>query len=66
MAKPRCCRNPAAGRAARRRPRQGLCRRYGNAGAQSGLVGTIYARARNNIEEPAHLHRLVRLIDAET
>ena len=33
---------------------------------QPGLVGTIYARARNGIEEPAHLHRLVRLIDAET
>lgn len=34
--------------------------------AQPGLVGTIYARARNGIEEPAHLHRLVRMIDAET
>ena len=34
--------------------------------AQPGLVGTIYARARNGIEEPAHLHRMVRLIDAET
>ena len=33
---------------------------------QPGLVGTVYARARNGIEEPAHLHRLVRLIDAET
>lgn len=34
--------------------------------AQPGLVGTIFARARNGIEEPAHLHRMVRLIDAET
>ncbi len=34
--------------------------------AQPGLVGTIFARARNGIEEPAHLHRLVRMIDAET
>ena len=33
--------------------------------AQPGLVGTVYARARNGIEEPAHLHRLVRMIDAE-
>lgn len=33
---------------------------------QPGLVGTVYARARNGIEEPAHLVRLVRLIDAET
>lgn len=46
-----------------------LARAYGAAlellGRQNGLVGTIYARARNGIEEPAHLHRLVRLIDAE-
>ena len=34
--------------------------------AQPGLVGTVFARARNGIEEPAHLHRLVRMIDAET
>jgi type I restriction enzyme M protein len=34
--------------------------------AQPGLVGTVYARARNGIEEPAHLHRLVQMIDAET
>jgi type I restriction enzyme M protein len=34
--------------------------------ARPGLVGTVYARARNGIEEPAHLHRLVRMIDAET
>ncbi len=33
---------------------------------QPGLVGTIFARARNSIEEPAHLNRLVRLIEAET
>ena len=33
--------------------------------ARPGLVGTLYARARNEIEEPAHLLRLVRLIDAE-
>ena len=33
--------------------------------AQSGLVGTIFTRARNTIEEPAHLHRLVRMIGAE-
>jgi type I restriction enzyme M protein len=33
---------------------------------QPGLIGTIFARARNNIEEPAHLNRLVRLIEAET
>ncbi len=32
---------------------------------QGGLVGTIFARARNAVEEPAHLHRLVRLIGAE-
>jgi hypothetical protein len=32
---------------------------------QPGLVGTIYTRARNTIEEPAHLHRLVRMIGAE-
>jgi hypothetical protein len=34
--------------------------------AQPGLVGTIYTRARNTIEEPQHLHRLVRMIGAET
>ena len=34
--------------------------------ARPGLVGTLYARARNEIEEPAHLLRLIRLIDAET
>lgn len=34
--------------------------------AQPGLIGTIYARARNSIEEPAHLIRLVKLINAET
>jgi type I restriction enzyme M protein len=33
---------------------------------QPGLVGTIYTRARNTIEEPAHLHRLVRMIGAES
>lgn len=33
--------------------------------AQPGLVGTIFTRARNTIEEPAHLHRLVRMIGAE-
>ncbi len=47
-----------------------LARAYGAAletlSRQPGLVGTIYARARNEIEEPAHLHRLVRMIDAET
>lgn len=32
--------------------------------AQPGLVGTIFARARNAVEEPAHLHRLVRMIGA--
>jgi type I restriction enzyme M protein len=47
-----------------------LAKAYGAAleklAIQPGLVGTVYARARNGIEEPAHLHRLVRMIDAET
>lgn len=34
--------------------------------AQPGLIGNIYTRAKNSIEEPAHLHRLVRMIGAET
>lgn len=33
---------------------------------QPGLVGTIFTRARNTVEEPAHLHRLVRMVGAET
>lgn len=47
-----------------------LARTYATAletlAAEPGLVGTVFSRARNNIEEPAHLHRLVRMIDAET
>ena len=34
-------------------------------GAQPGLVGAVFARATNRIEEPAFLNRLVRLIAAE-
>jgi type I restriction enzyme M protein len=49
---------------------QELARTYARAlealAAQPGLVGTIYTRARNTIEEPAHLHRLVKMIGAET
>ncbi len=34
-------------------------------GAQPGLVGAVFARATNRIEEPAFLSRLVRLVGAE-
>ena len=33
--------------------------------AQSGIIGTIYAKAQNKISSPAHLARLISLIDGE-
>ena len=33
---------------------------------ESGIIGTIYLKAKNQIEDPAKLQRLVRLIDDET
>lgn len=33
---------------------------------RDGLLGTIYQKARNAIEDPAKLERLIRLIDGET
>jgi type I restriction enzyme M protein len=35
-------------------------------GRMDGLLGTIYQKARNGIEDPAKLQRLVKLIDEET
>ena len=33
--------------------------------AQSGIIGTIYAKAQNKISSPAHLARLISLINEE-
>lgn len=33
---------------------------------ETGIIGTIYAKAQNKISNPAHLSRLVSLIDEET
>lgn len=35
-------------------------------GKQSGMIGQIYFKAQNRIQNPAQLHRLVGLIDGET
>lgn len=35
-------------------------------GKQSGMIGQIYFKAQNRIQNPAQLHRLVGLIDSET
>jgi len=35
-------------------------------GHQVGLIGTIFARAQNKVQDPAKLRRLVSLIDGET
>jgi type I restriction enzyme M protein len=49
---------------------EGLTRRYSaileNLSRSSGIVGTIFLKAQNEIQDPAKLRRLVGLIDGET
>jgi type I restriction enzyme M protein len=37
-----------------------------NLGQEKGMIGQIFAKAQNRIQDPAKLHRLIQMIDKET